>query len=641
MKKGLSRQLAGCHPWVLGLLLACVLASPAAADDTPVKITGIDGELATNVRSHLQAAWMFGASLATERRRQQYLDKSRVQAAIALRPWGYYSPEIEASLEQHGDDGTWRLSLHIDPGPPVRIRDVAVSVLGPGADDKGLRQWQSEWPLRQGTRLDQKRWEEYKQAALDLAAASGYLGARFSRHRIALDLEQNQADLELELETGPRAVMGVIDFQQEVVMPHVLVPIARFEAGDPYRAELVELLRLDLWKAGYFSDIEVIEQRRLDQDPPVVDFLVRAERRTRDTHQGTLGYGTDTLIRAQYNWTRHILSNRGDTFAVGAGWRQRDSEWRVSADYLLPRRVSTQQYWVVNGLLRRENENLAVQDDDGVDIGVLARGQVSNVQLKLGRLRLRSNQWSRKRIAETVFVDLLDESDSLQRDVVTPLGAAGDRLTKSVLGQSTQTVSFGMQWDWPVIRGAAFATTGHHERAWWFVSSEAWGSDKDFAQVYLSSRWNHLLSDRWKVLLRAEAGYSRADSRDISVPLEGGETILSVTELPFRYRFKAGGSHSVRGYGFNSLSNNGVGSNHLLAASAELEYRVLEDWSLAGFYDFGNAFNDWNERSLKRGWGLGVRWYAIFGSVRLDFGRAEDIEGNPREVYLTIGTQLL
>jgi translocation and assembly module TamA len=606
-----------------------------------VQITGIEGDLAANVRSHLQSAWVLGASLVTERSRQEYVEQSRAQAAVALRPWGYYAPTITGRLERETGSEKWFLSLRIDPGLPVTVRDVAISVQGAGAEEESLLKWRSDWPLHKGARLDQRLWEESKQAALDAAFANGYLSARFSRHRIALDLEQYRADLELTLETGPRAVMGVIKYQQDIVQPHVLAPTSRFKPGDPYRSELVELLRLDLWKVGYFRDIEVIEQPHLEQAPPVVDFLVRVERRSRDTHQGTLGYGTDTLLRMQYNWTRHVLSDRGDTFAVGAGWRQRDSEWRLSADYLLPRRASTPQYWVVNGLFKRENENLAIQDDDGVDIGLLASGQVRNLQLKFGRLRLRSNQWSRKRIAETVFVDLLDESDNLNRDVVVQQSSASDRLTKRVLGQSIQTVSFGMQWDWPVIRGAGFATTGHHERAWWFISREAWGSEKDFAQVYLSTRWNRLLSERWKLLLRAEAGYSQADVREVQLPPQAGDATVQATELPFRYRFKAGGSHSVRGYGFNSLSSNGIGSNHLLAASGELEFRLLDDWSVAGFYDVGNAFNDWDERKLKRGWGAGVRWYAIFGSIRADFGRAEDIRGKPWEFYLTIGTPLL
>ena len=117
--------------------------------------------------------------------------------------------------------------------------------------------------------------------------------------------------------------------------------------------------------------------------------------------------------------------------------------------------------------------------------------------------------------------------------------------------------------------------------------------------------------------------------------------MIAVSELPYRYSFRTGGSQSVRGYRYNRLSSNGIGSNHLLVGSAELEYRLRENWSVAGFYDIGNAFNDWSKTDLKRGWGFGARWYSLIGSVRADLGRAEDIEGKPWEFYLTIGTPLL
>jgi len=114
-----------------------------------------------------------------------------------------------------------------------------------------------------------------------------------------------------------------------------------------------------------------------------------------------------------------------------------------------------------------------------------------------------------------------------------------------------------------------------------------------------------------------------------------------VTELPYRYSFRAGGSQSVRGYGYNDLSTNGIGSNHLLTGSAELEFLALEQWSVAAFFDIGNAFNHWSDPRLKRGAGVGIRWYSMLGAVRLDAAQGLDIPGKPWEIYLTIGTPLL
>ena len=192
-----------------------------------------------------------------------------------------------------------------------------------------------------------------------------------------------------------------------------------------------------------------------------------------------------------------------------------------------------------------------------------------------------------------------------------------------------------------MVRGSGFHTVGHSHRARIFTSNTAWGSDIDFTQLYLSSRWNAIWRDRWKFLLRGEVGYTNADVFERFVEAEGRQIRLSVTELPYLYRFKTGGSQSVRGYGFEDLSNNNIGSNNIITASAELEYRFLDDWSAAVFMDVGNAFNEWDTMKLKKGVGVGIRWYSIAGPIRLDFANALDEPGKPWRIHFTIGTPLL
>ena len=128
--------------------------------------------------------------------------------------------------------------------------------------------------------------------------------------------------------------------------------------------------------------------------------------------------------------------------------------------------------------------------------------------------------------------------------------------------------------------------------------------------------------------MRGEVGYTEADVDEFVLDVLGEPLELSFTTLPNYYRFKAGGSMSVRGYGFEQLSNNDIGSNHIITASAETEYRFLENWSGAAFFDIGNAFNDWNDPDLKRGAGIGIRWYSIAGEIRVDVAQAIDFEGN-------------
>jgi translocation and assembly module TamA len=84
-----------------------------------------------------------------------------------------------------------------------------------------------------------------------------------------------------------------------------------------------------------------------------------------------------------------------------------------------------------------------------------------------------------------------------------------------------------------------------------------------------------------------------------------------------------------------------VGSNNLITLSAEAEWQILQTWSLAAFYDVGNAFNDWNQINLKQGAGVGVRWYSIAGAVRLDFASGLDLPGDPWRIHFTLGVPLL
>jgi translocation and assembly module TamA len=136
-------------------------------------------------------------------------------------------------------------------------------------------------------------------------------------------------------------------------------------------------------------------------------------------------------------------------------------------------------------------------------------------------------------------------------------------------------------------------------------------------------------------------GYTDAEVVNFAIDTAEGPVAVEQTRLPNYYRFKAGGSMSVRGYGFEQLSNNDVGSNNIITGSAEVEYRFLDSWSGAAFVDVGNAFNDWDDPDLKRGIGVGIRWYSIAGEIRVDVAQALDFEGKPWQWHITIGTPLL
>jgi translocation and assembly module TamA len=627
-----------------GVALLFAFPIPAAAQEIDYAISGIPEPLLSNVRRHLTGFGITGRVRTARVSSDRVVSDAERGVREALKPYGYYRPDIRTNLVDTREGG-WRVEVYVDPGPPVRVRSAKVELRGDGERQEDLREWRAAWPLREGAVLDQAIWEAQKETGLAIAEEQGYINARFIEHRIAIDPAANEADLSLLLDTGRQAVFGDVRFEQDVIRPWILENVPRFSKGTLYRPDLVDSLRLDLWKTGYFTDIRVEEERRAERDPPEVEVVATMESEFRSTYQGTLGFGTDTGYRAQAMWRRHPLSSRGDRLDLRAGYQQTDDEFTLRADYRIPRRADERQFWISHLILRQDRQDLEFKrnEDDEAFI-TLAPGSIEDLLLRAGRLEVKDRRQGQDQYFETIFAQYLRESYEFDPgpDAHPQVRELLDDPRSATLFRDTvQTLALGMEWDWPAVRGSGFETSGIHDRAWIFTSNGFWGSDRDFSQLYISTRRNFLHGERWKLLLRAEAGYTDADVDELTLTIEGEPLALSITELPNQYRFKAGGSGSVRGYAFEELSNNDVGSNHIVAASVEVEMRIFRNWSAAAFVDAGNAFNDWNEFELRRGAGVGIRWYSVAGPIRLDVARALDFEGRPWRLHFSIGTPLL
>jgi translocation and assembly module TamA len=632
------------HYFRLIILAMALFSTVVCADEVEYAVSGVGEPMLSNVLNHVSAFRVGSSARLNSRLRRKMVSDAEKAATDAMRPYGYFNPVISVEISREGA-AKWLLSVNIQAGPPVTIVDLRLELTGPGNGLDELNEWYQAFPLAEGEVLNQQAWDRAKLEALEIMEQVGYLQAEFSRHSISVDPVANTARLELVLETGPQAVLGAVTFNQDILHDGVLDSLQRFEQGDAYNFWLLEKFRLDLWRSGYFEDIEVVERRELTATPPRVDLSVNFKPRKKNTYQGTIGFGTDTLIRGQLLWGRHILSPRGDNFDAGFGWQQKDNEFTLAANYRLPRKTSTYQYWVASLGLKSEKQTLEVSESGDLEHRFsVARGTVNDYSLKMGKTRSRNMQGGFEQLFETMYIQYLheDRNFELTGNVNPDLRAVSDpEPFKDLLKSTSNSWTVGLDWDWPEIRGSGFHTIGHHERAWIFTSNDAWGSDLDYSQVYLSSRWNFLAGKQWKFLLRAEAGYSDADTIDVNLPVDESELKVSVTELPGLYRFKAGGSRSVRGYAFELLDNNGLGSNNILTASAEVEYHFHEDWSAAVFIDVGNAFNDWSKPDLKLGSGIGVRWYSVIGALRVDVAQGWDLHGDPWRIHLTIGTPLL
>jgi len=629
-------------------LALAVLLVPATLAAQPVitEISGIDGEMRANVEASLSLKQAEDLEQVSVWRLRQMASDAREEVRQALEPFGFYSANVSVRLEEPaGEAAPWRARVQIAPGEPVIVNAVAISISEPASTVEAFNAWRAGWPLPEGSVLRHRPYEQSLSDLEQIAESHGFFDARFARRVIRVDPERNEAGIEVDYAAGNRYVIGEIDygdtgFNEDLMRAQTIV-----EPGSPYLSSELDRQREVLVRTGYFEQVVVQQQR--NPDSSTVDLTYDLKKRPPNTYRVLAGFGTDTGARLQLGWTRHYLSDRGDRLDTRFGAQQTDSEFVLRSNYQHPYGNQPGNFLTGEVLLKRERDRFRFEDIDRIEpVFDPFGGNRNQAQLTVGRLRERPVlDRPFEPLRERLFVTYLNEQfdafsqSSLSDEQIALLRANPGLLP--FLDTDTNTVALGAEWTLFQLVGEGFAAEGMYAQARVLGSAAPLGSDTSFLQGYLNARWHWRFLPRHKLLVRGEVGYTAADTTtlNLSIPGDPRQLRLDITELPELFRFKAGGDRSVRGYGYEALSTNRNGANHTLVGSMEYEWNFAGDFAAAAFYDIGNAFNDFAEPNLKRGAGLGLRWYTLIGPVQLDLARA--LDDDSFRIHFTIGTKLL
>ena len=149
------------------LLLLAALLLPALTQARvlgKVRVAGIEGEPLENVRKSLSLLRLNEADRdALEEPRLAYLLR-RVPAEVsrALEPYGYYEATAEVAVKRR--NGTASVTITIDPGKPVRVEAVELSIQGAADADSAVTQALAAFPLHEGEVLDHAAYDSGKLA---------------------------------------------------------------------------------------------------------------------------------------------------------------------------------------------------------------------------------------------------------------------------------------------------------------------------------------------------------------------------------------------------------------------------------------------------------------------------------------------
>ncbi|MCF6262149.1 MAG: BamA/TamA family outer membrane protein [Xanthomonadales bacterium] len=630
------------------VLSAAENVAPAAANphrltgNLAIKISGVKDDLAANIKSNLSAFGYIGERIISHRRMLTLRNNASLEIQRVLQPFGYYHPRL--TIDTSTTDSGWLWKLKVDKGAAVIINEVELQIGGDGSELEDFKQWQLDWPLAEGNQLIHSSYENGKQSFGILAESLGFLDHKTITHEVHVNAKSNQATIKLHFETGPQFVFGDISFESEALQPKVLNRFKLANSGDPYTAERMDAMRKLLANSLYFKQLNIETLVDRESTPPRVNISAKPELRERDSYKATLGYGTDKGARVVLGWERHLLSSRGGRLLTGLGMQQQYSEVTFRTDYKLPISPDPGQFFIATGQYLFQNDDFSfINDNTGQSIFPAIDGPRQSLWLRAGKLSEFYPSGSSQPLSQTLFLGFLSENfDALG----SSHSKAGDLIElnpelENFLDTNQTSLTLGAEWNWLSMKGSGYTNRGMHVRARALVASENAGSDISFEQIYIGNHFSILFGERLKLTLRGELGYTNAPVEELLVSDDSGEVQLSMTQLPYQFRFKAGGTYSVRGYGFESLSNNENGSNNLIAASTELEYLVGDDWSVAAFADIGNAFNNFSDIQLKAGVGIGFRYYTVVGPVRLDFAYPLDDFDNSLRIHFSLGVPIL
>ena len=506
-----------------GLLLLLLFANLARGE---LRIEGVSDDLARNVQNYVALSgepcdadsWLI-------RRRFRAVDK---EVRLALEPFGYYEPTIDKSLST--DDECWSATVTIDPGVPVALRNVDISIMAPPDDALVFSDLDGTRSLVAGAQFRHGDYESFKETLQIRAAERGYVEAAFSENVVDVWPDERAADISLQYDTGPRYDFGEIRIDEDFIENSLVRAFLEFDEGMPYDSRLLNQAYTDLSVSGYFSRIELLPLLDEAHDGKI-PVSVSVEPADRIEYTVGAGFSTDTGPRFRAGYQNRRLNPKGHRFKA---------DLDVSP--------------VIQGLTAEHRRPMADPRTEWLSYtAALTREDNDTFKEELARVGFRRSKRISSRWLRTLSLDLSYE-----------------RFEVSAETERTRLVLPGVSYDHRRADRDIFPTKGRRLTLRLSGTGEFLGSSTSFLQTTVSGRFVHSLSSTTRLLARASVGVTAKSE---------------FSELPPSVRFFAGGDESVRGFDYDSLGpkddlGNVIGGSNLLTASIEIERQLRGNSSM-------------------------------------------------------------
>ncbi len=590
----LIRRYIACALYVLfvSILSSTALSASARENHATINIKGLSKAEKKQLHDHLQAS-----NLLCEPRSQRKVVQQKTNNAItaALEAIGYFNAQFSILLEK--DKHCWQLTVDITAGTAIVIRQVSINIIGEASQQPFFQRLLATLTPPVQSRFHSKNYDALREKIAANGLRFGYFDARFITQRVDIYPEDNAVDIAMVWNSGRRYRLGDFDIQQTSIDEQLFFTLLSIKTGDHYDYAKLQQTQQRLAESQYFSLVS-IEPQLAERVRHSVPIKITATPGKQASYQAGIGFSTDTGPRLRGDYTLHRINRRGHSAQLN--FLASDVLKTINLGYTMPwleQKTDTVQ------------SNITYIDEDNDSF--------------------RSERWESSLTASRRLNDRWLQSLSLtysrERAVIAGETERNNHLVPALHHSMIQADDLIHP-----RRGYSLSAT---------ISGAAEGvlSDSTFLQLHGSVKWVAPLPANIRFLTRAELGVSLADS---------------VEAIPASRRFFAGGDNSIRGYDYRSLGpvENGdvIGGQHLAVASVEFQRPIVGNWSIATFFDIGNAwgtdqFDD--QFDLVSGTGFGLRWRSPIGPLRLDVAfplekPRDDTEKDIFRLHFSLGPEL-
>ncbi|MBF6615671.1 autotransporter assembly complex protein TamA [Pollutimonas thiosulfatoxidans] len=551
------------------LMILCSLASKAGAAPPEVIIDpgGVPPEALQSIIGAVDAITRLaedqdGGELTRLRRRAYEATLS------ALETQGYYSPTVTLEVGEDFAGETW--DIIIEPGKLTHVDQVDLHFKGRVAEPEftgRVAALKDQWPLNKDMPFINESWNRAKSTLLDDISRQDFYFARLTHTQATVRAADAQADLLVEVDSGPRVRLGEVQLVGlKRVPPKLIHRYVQYTPGDPYDQDLLDEWQQGLQATAFFRGAFVTlnqdesEQKVLpngDVELPVRVQVSEAPARRVTT---SIGVDSDHGLRLEGLYRQNVVFGQPVWIETGAGIDK--NRERAFFDVHLP--PTRSGYHDSVGVLYEHS------DIEGLD----------NRRVGLG--------WKRHQQRKAA-------GDSrVEYETQWGLIAAHDK-TRIAGAPGFEVPTLVGTWQW--LRRDVDSKYDPRE-----------GHLLDFgvgAGVTLDKR-----EPFYRSSLRAQQWWPVGDRDVLTLRAEVGKVWSNTDRLPQDFGYRTGGARSIRGYKYQSIGlprgEAIVGAPALAVASVEYTHYFTDMLGMNFFVDAGDAAASFAAMDFALGYGVGM-----------------------------------